>query len=96
MQPLIRTTSSRDKPLLPSSEANQRSPAAPNRRLLKIEEVCAVVGVSRAMIYKSMKRRSAPFPKPVKIGAVSRWPVEDVENWVSELRNARGRAHDTR
>lgn len=92
MQPLNRTPSSQGKPMLSVSGANPRSPAVPNRRLLKIGEVCAVVGVSRAMIYKSMRRRSAPFPRPVKIGAVSRWPVEDVEAWVSELRAARGRS----
>lgn len=90
MQPLNRTNLARDSATRMATDSNQRGPAALNRRLLKIAEVCAFVGVSRAMIYKSMKRRSAPFPKPVKIGAVSRWLVEDVEAWVSELRNVRG------
>jgi len=66
--------------------------AARSRLGWTLDALAQRTGVSRAMIYKSMKRRSAPFPKPVKIGAVSRWPIEDVEAWVIELRSARGRS----
>lgn len=92
MQPPNRTILARHIPMRPAIAAGAvpRSLASPNCRLLTIAEVCAMVGVSRAMIYKSMRRGSAPFPKPIKIGAVSRWLVEDVETWVNELRRIRG------
>ena len=77
------------QPLTATSQP--RGLAPPSRRLLRISEVCAIVGVSRAMIYKSMKHRTAPFPKPVKIGAVARWPQDDIEAWVVRLREAKER-----
>lgn len=61
--------------------------ASPAMRLLRIDEVCALVGISRAMVYKCMKHGPAPFPKPVKIGALSRWLEEDVVAWIAQLRD---------
>jgi excisionase family DNA binding protein len=58
-------------------------------RRLRIGEVCALVGISRAMVYKCMAQETLPFPKPVKIGAASRWAFEDVNAWVVALRGAR-------
>lgn len=59
----------------------------PAKRLLRIDEVCALVGISRAMVYKCMKQGPSPFPKPVKIGALSRWLEEDVVAWIAQLRD---------
>ena len=50
-------------------------------KLLKIKEVCEVVGVSRPHIYVMMKEQG--FPKPVKLSARSRaWRMDAIEAWI--------------
>lgn len=55
-------------------------------RLLAISDVCALLGVSRSMIYKCMKEPDCPFPAPLKIGALSRWRLDDIVEWSEELK----------
>ena len=54
-------------------------------RLIKIDTVCGIVGVSRATVYRLIK--SDAFPGPVKIGAASLWVEREVIGWV-EIRIA--------
>jgi excisionase family DNA binding protein len=55
-------------------------------KLLSISEVCSLVGVSRSMIYKCMRERDCPFPAPLKIGALSRWRLDDIVEWACDLK----------
>ncbi|MFZ5616244.1 MAG: helix-turn-helix transcriptional regulator [Pseudomonadota bacterium] len=56
-------------------------------KLLSISEVCALIGVSRSMIYKCMRERDCPFPAPLKIGALSRWRLDDIVEWACDLKS---------
>ena len=47
--------------------------------LLNIDEVQAVMGVSRATVYEWMAVRG--FPRPRKLGRCNRWPADEVEEW---------------
>lgn len=80
-------------PLAIASKAEDRAGVERTpMRLLRIGEVCALVGIIRAMVYKCMAQETLPFPKPVKIGAASRLAFEDVKAWVAALRDARERS----
>ena len=59
-----------------------------DRRLLRLPEVLALVGVSRSTLW-GMVHQDA-FPPPVKIGrrAVA-WPVHVVAQWLESLPSAR-------
>ena len=61
---------------------NTRSEIAWNSRaLLRLSEVCQIVGFSRSSIYKSVSVGS--FPKPMRIGASAvRWRSEDIVAWL--------------
>ena len=51
-------------------------------KLLRMAQVCELVGVSRATIYRWIA--SGSFPVPLKIGpAAVRWRLDDIEKWVS-------------
>ncbi|MFJ1253345.1 helix-turn-helix transcriptional regulator [Cupriavidus sp. CuC1] len=54
-----------------------------NRRLLRLPEVIATTGRSRASIYKDIAE--GKFPPPIRIGerAVA-WPSDVVQGWVDE------------
>ena len=45
--------------------------------LLRMPDVMRASGLARPTIYRGI--RSGLFPKPVKIGRVSAWPVDEVE-----------------
>lgn len=51
-------------------------------RLMKIGDVCASTGLSRATIYRLMKAKDRPFPKPIKIGEASRWVEREIRDWI--------------
>lgn len=70
----------------PLSASDQFFDVDPAARLLRIDEVCAHVGLSRTMIYKRMKQRPSPFPKPLKVGALSRWDRRDIDEWIDRLK----------
>ena len=50
--------------------------------LIRLSEVCNVVGLSRSTIYLRLSKRQ--FPQPVRIGPRSvRWRMEDIEDWTA-------------
>jgi len=52
--------------------------------LIRISEVCRLVGVCRSTIYRWVSEGS--FPQPVRIGdRAVRWRIEDIEAWRNEL-----------
>ena len=59
----------------------------PADRLLSIQEVVAMVGLSRATIYDMIKRRQ--FPPPCRAGLrAARWRLSDVQKWIAALKTA--------
>ncbi|MDP2005528.1 MAG: AlpA family phage regulatory protein [Rubrivivax sp.] len=50
--------------------------------LLKVQTVCAVVGLSSPTIYR--KVATGDFPEPVRLGArCTRWKSGDVQSWLA-------------
>lgn len=60
-----------------------------NRKLLRMSEVCELIGLSRSMIYKCMKDPAIAFPSPVKIGVLSRWDKQEIFDWAESVRARR-------
>lgn len=50
--------------------------------LVDLEETKRIVGQSRSAIYEGIKQGA--FPKPIKIGAASRWVFAELEAWVAQ------------
>jgi prophage regulatory protein len=55
-----------------------------SRMLLKLNEVCELLSVSRSTVYKLLSEGN--FPRPVRLGARAiRWKVEDINDWRRSL-----------
>nr|WP_111301067.1 AlpA family phage regulatory protein [Paracoccus saliphilus] len=52
-------------------------------RLLNLHEVTHLTALSRATVYRAIA--NGDFPRPVKIGRVSRWPASEVSSFVAGL-----------
>lgn len=52
-----------------------------NDRFIKIEEVVNIVGLSQSRVYAMVK--CGDFPKPVKLGKASRWPLSTIRHWMT-------------
>lgn len=60
---------------------------APADRLLKLDEVMSLTGLSRPTIYRFIKQRD--FPQPYKPGGyASRWSEAEVRTWCESQRSA--------
>jgi prophage regulatory protein len=67
----------------PSAMEAPRSPLQ-GKMLLRISEVCAVVGLSRSSVYA--KLRGACFPRPVRLSERAvRWRTSDLDAWLAKL-----------
>lgn len=51
-------------------------------RLIRLDEVKRICGLSRASIYGAIKRGT--FPPAVKLGRASAWVKQEVDAWVEE------------
>ena len=70
----------RDRPESPDNRLAQPDPS----RLLRLKEVCAMVGFAPSSIYKMIGEHS--FPAQVKVGPrCVRWRMSDVLAWQSSL-----------
>lgn len=49
--------------------------------LYRIKQLTEFLNISRATIYRLIKRRQ--FPAPKKLGGISVWTKEDIEEWVN-------------
>lgn len=59
-------------------------------KLMRVREVMAAVGLSRASIYKLLA--AGRFPAPVRVGIKAvRWRQSHVEGWISCSRQCRRR-----
>lgn len=69
-----------DNSNLPQYEAN---------RLIRLQDVMRMTGISRSLVYAKMKPTSkcfdATFPRPVKISkrAVA-WQIKQIERWIAD------------
>ena len=55
-------------------------------RLLTIREVAAITGLSRATIYRQID--VSDFPKPLKLGLISRWSSRELMGFIEALKSA--------
>jgi predicted DNA-binding transcriptional regulator AlpA len=62
----------------------------PFGRFMKVRDVAASVGLSRAMIYRLMSDEADPFPAPVKVGSASLWVEREVVAWKAGRVRSRG------
>lgn len=53
-------------------------------RLMRVDQVLEVVPVSRATLYRMI--RKGEFPKPCRIGRLTVWPHSDVRAWVNRVK----------
>ncbi|ATW43515.1 AlpA family phage regulatory protein [Glaesserella parasuis] len=51
-----------------------------NQTYLNAHEIAQHLGISRSGIYSLM--RSSHFPSPIKFGRLSRWKVDDINQWL--------------
>ena len=53
-------------------------------KLLNSREICEMLGISRSTLYRMISK--GLFPKPVRPSpGTSRWPIEEVENYIAAL-----------
>ncbi len=53
--------------------------------LMRIDQVCAVIGYKKPTIYQWI--REGKFPRPIKIGRSARWPSDVVDSWINDRIN---------
>jgi prophage regulatory protein len=59
-------------------------------RFMRVEEVAAVTGLSRATIYKYVAERTFGFPRQVRLGPNrAAWVRSEIEGWIEERKAAR-------
>ena len=59
--------------------ADLRSVRKPAKGMLKLPEVCNLVGLSKSTIYAKMAE--SKFPPGVNVGGARRWKASDVQAW---------------
>ena len=64
--------------------------AATERILLSCDEVSALIGVGRTRIYEMIK--AGEFPRPRRVGTLSRWHRGDLDTWAASLPTDAGAA----
>lgn len=53
-------------------------------RLMRLEEVLEICGISRFKLYRQIA--DDRFPRPVKVGlCAARWRLSEVEAWIDDL-----------
>jgi prophage regulatory protein len=53
--------------------------------LLRQKDVTAMVGFKATTLYNLI--REGKFPAPLKMGTISLWSVEDIDNWFRDFKN---------
>lgn len=62
-------------------------------RLIRIDEVKRLTGISTATLYRKISARE--FPRPVRLGVVARaWPLSEVQSWIAGRIALRGGFND--
>ena len=50
-------------------------------RLVKIQELCEILGISKATVYRKITQLPE-FPKPIKISTATRFRESDVQTFI--------------
>jgi prophage regulatory protein len=65
----------------------------PVERLIRIDEVKRLTGISTATLYRKISANE--FPRPVRLGVVARaWPLSEVQDWIAGRIELRGGSND--
>lgn len=62
-----------------------------SRRIIRLPQVCEMVGLSRTSVYRFIQR--GEFPAPIKIGLMSGWLEYEIAAWIDGKINARECGH---
>ncbi len=55
----------------------------PNRKALRVKDVCAKTGISRTHLFRLIQR--SLFPKPIKLSErISVWDETSIDRWLAE------------
>ena len=73
---------------LVNDAGNARKHAHAHDRLIPIREAGKIVGLCKSTIYERI--RAGEFPKPVKLGKLTRFSLHEVEAYVAALLAGRG------
>ena len=57
---------------------------SPTKLLLSVDEVCSLLGCSRASVYRWLAQGA--FPEPVKVGTRPRFYATDLDTWLTKRR----------
>ena len=60
---------------------NTKNATSMPRKFLTFKQVSDRVSLSRSPLYRRI--REGTFPKPVKLGAMSRWVESEIEMWMA-------------
>ena len=64
-----------------------------SERLIRIDEVKHLTGISTATLYRKISAKE--FPRPVRLGVVARaWPLSEVQGWIAGRIELRGGRND--
>ncbi|MDV6347298.1 AlpA family transcriptional regulator [Nitrosomonas sp. Is35] len=66
-------------------DAGQSPATSTTERLLPLPEVESRSGFKSSFIYQLIKE--GKFPKPIKIGAASRWRESEIQQWIHDQIN---------
>jgi prophage regulatory protein len=65
----------------------------PVERLIRIDEVKRLTGISTATLYRKISAKE--FPRPVHLGLAARaWPLSEVQSWIADRIGLRGCSND--
>jgi prophage regulatory protein len=83
----LRRALAEPKPV-PARSVSAAIPASDSHdRLLRVSEVCEMVGLSRASVYQRVA--AGTFPGSCRLGArAARWRESDISRWIDSLRSA--------
>ena len=62
---------------------------AQEKRLLRIDEVLEMVGISKSVLYEMIGREQFPRPVRISLRAVG-WRQRDIDDWLESLPPATG------
>lgn len=72
------------------TQAMQKSVAAPVDPLLTAREAAPLLGISVPTFWRRVA--DGTVPKPIKLGALSRWPRSEILEVIERAKNARATA----
>jgi prophage regulatory protein len=72
---------------------NLQANSRPVERLIRLDEVKQLTGLSTATVYRKISLNE--FPRPVALGVMARaWPLSEVQDWIAGRIAIRGGGHE--